>query len=81
MVVAVVWLAITVVVLAAAVLTWKLGMERYRPRPTGPTIPTDEVLVDPETGRRQRVHMNPATGARVYVDEPAPPPWGTGGQG
>jgi hypothetical protein len=38
------------------------------------------VLADPETGRRQRVHMNPATGARVYVDEPAPPPWGTGGQ-
>jgi hypothetical protein len=76
--VALVWLAVAVVVLAVAVATWKLGRERYRPRPTGPTIPTDEVLVDPESGRRQRVHMDPATGARVYVDEPDPasPPGG-----
>ncbi len=58
--------------LAAALLTWRLGRERYRPGPAGPTAPTDEVLVDPETGRRQRGHMNPATGARVYVDEPDP---------
>jgi hypothetical protein len=72
------WLVILMVVAGVALATWKLGWERYRPRPTGPTIPTDEVLVDPSTGRRQRVHMNPATGARVYVDEPEPPPWGTG---
>jgi hypothetical protein len=73
MVVVLLYLAISVVVLAVAVATWKLGRERYRPRPAGPTIPTDEVLVDPESGRRQRVHMDPATGARVYVDEPGPP--------
>jgi hypothetical protein len=78
--VALLWLAIAVVVLAAAVATWKLGWERYRPGATGPTIPTDEVLVDPESGRRQRVHMDPATGARVYVDEPGPPSQPGGGR-
>jgi hypothetical protein len=67
-----VWLAVSAVALAAATLTWRLGWERYRPRPAGPTVPTDEVLVDPESGRRQRVHMDPRTGARVYVDEPDP---------
>ena len=78
MAVAIAWLVVVVVVLAAALATWKLGWERYRPRNAGPTVPTDEVLVDPVTGRRQRVHMNPATGARVYVDEPQPPPGSTG---
>jgi len=74
MAVAIVWLVVAVVVVAVAVTTWKLGWERYRPRDAGPTVPTDEVLVDPVTGRRQRVHMNPSTGARMYVDEPDPPP-------
>jgi len=74
MAVAIVWLVVAVVVVAVAVTTWKLGWERYRPRDAGPTVPTDEVLVDPVTGRRQRVHMNPSTGARVYVDEPDSPP-------
>jgi hypothetical protein len=74
------WLPIAAVVLAAAVATWKLGWERYRPGPTGPTIPTDEVLIDPESGRRQRVHMDPATGARVYVDEPGTPSQPGGGR-
>ena len=68
------WLVVVVVAVILAVVTWRLGWERYRPRDAGPTVPTDEVLVDPETGRRQRVHMNPSTGARVYVDEPAGPP-------
>jgi hypothetical protein len=70
---AIAWVVVVVVVLAVAVTTWKLGWERYRPRDAGRTVPTDEVLVDPVTGRRQRVHMNPGTGARVYVDEPPPP--------
>jgi hypothetical protein len=73
MAVAVAWLAGSVIVLAFAVATWRLGWERYRPRAGGRTVPTDEVLVDPVSGRRQRVHMDPATGARVYVDEPGPP--------
>jgi hypothetical protein len=71
---AVAWLVIAALVLAFAVATWRLGWERYRPRASGRTVPTDEVLVDPVSGRRQRVHMDPATGARVYVDEPQPPP-------
>jgi hypothetical protein len=78
--VALLWLAIGVVVLAAAAATWKLGWERYRPGSTGPTIPTDEVLVDPESRRRQRVHMDPVTGARVYVDEPGLPSQPGGGR-
>lgn len=78
MAVAIAWLVVVAVVLVVALATWKLGWERYRPRHPGPTVPTDEVLVDPVTGRRQRVHMNPATGARVYVDEPQPPPGSPG---
>ncbi|HEX3606490.1 MAG TPA: hypothetical protein VH134_11245 [Candidatus Dormibacteraeota bacterium] len=66
------YLVVAVLVLGFGALTWKLGRERYRPSGGGPAVPTDEVLVDPETGRRQRVHMNPATGARTYVDEPGP---------
>jgi hypothetical protein len=73
MAVVVIWLAASLVIVAVGVVTWRLGWERYRPRDPGPTVPTDEVLVDPETGRRQRVHMNPTTGARVYLDEPPPP--------
>lgn len=70
----IVWLLIAGAVAVGAVFTWRLGWERYRSAPDpGPTVPTDEVLIDPETGRRQRVHMNPATGARIYVDEPGPP--------
>jgi uncharacterized membrane protein YqiK len=75
MAIAITWLVVVVVVVVVvvAIATWRLGWERYRPRDAGRVVPTDEVLVDPETGRRQRVHMNPATGARVYVDEPRPP--------
>ncbi len=74
-------MAVVVVWLVIAVARHRRGAAHLEARlgalpaasDAGPTVPTDEVLVDPETGRRQRVHMNPATGARIYVDEPGPP--------
>ena len=32
--------------------------------------PTDELFVDPTTGARMRVHLDPRTGERRYVAEP-----------
>ncbi|MEP6681212.1 MAG: hypothetical protein ABJB65_07000 [Chloroflexota bacterium] len=35
--------------------------------------PTDEVFVDPSTGRRMRVHIDPQTGERRYLPESGEP--------
>ena len=55
----------------AGVVLVVLRRERYRPprKPTEWTLPTTEVFIDPETGRRKRVYVSPASGARAYVDE------------
>jgi len=42
-------------------------------RPTAPFRPTDELFVDPTSGERLRVYLNPATGERVYYAEEARP--------
>jgi hypothetical protein len=58
-------LAIVILVVACAVLGW----DRYRPGRQGPSPrahPTNEVFIDPETGRRMRVWFDPTTGAREY---------------
>ena len=55
-------------VVAIASLLWR--RERYRPPPPPDwTLPTTEVFIDPETGRRMRVYISPTTGKRVYVEE------------
>lgn len=66
--VAIVWLVGTVLVLALAIGGAIVGWERYRPRRrAGPRIhPTDEVFIDPETGRRMRVWFDPDSGVREY---------------
>ena len=38
-------------------------------RPTPPFNPTNEVFVDPTSGHRLRVYLNPATGERRYFAE------------
>ncbi|MDP9468702.1 MAG: hypothetical protein M3P32_08210 [Chloroflexota bacterium] len=37
--------------------------------PGAPFRPTDEVFVDPTSGHRLRVYLNPATGERLYHAE------------
>ena len=63
---------IILVVLVVGIAAVVIGVDRYRPRTAASpsTLPTNEVMVDPETGRRLRVHVDPATGRRAYVDEP-----------
>ena len=61
-------IAVVVLVIVSAVVGW----ERYRPGRSGPSPrahPTDEVFIDPETGRRKRVWFDPSTGVREYRDD------------
>ncbi len=61
-------LAIVALIVVSAVVGW----ERYRPGRAGPSPrahPTDEVFIDPETGRRKRVWFDPTTGVREYRDD------------
>jgi len=41
--------------------------------PVAPFRPTDELFVDPTSGQRLRVYLNPATGERRYYAEEADP--------
>lgn len=75
MIVLVIVVALVAIAVVVAITQW----DRYRPQVrTEFTMPTTEAHVDPVTGARQRVYVNPATGERAFVDEPAsvtgPPP-------
>ena len=66
------WIILALVVMGAIVALF--GWDRYRggrKAPSGPAdaAPTDEVFIDPETGRRMRVWFDPATGRRDYRPE------------
>lgn len=64
---------IVLVLVAIAVVVAITQFDRYRPRVRHEfTMPTTEVHVDPVTGVRQRVYVNPATGERAFIDEPVP---------
>jgi hypothetical protein len=41
--------------------------------PVAPFQPTDELFVDPTSGQRLRVYLDPATGERRYYADEAPP--------
>ncbi|HET9051400.1 MAG TPA: hypothetical protein VFO60_06825 [Candidatus Dormibacteraeota bacterium] len=63
------------VLVAVGIVIALLGYDRYRPQQrSAAAYPTHEVLVDPVTNQRQRVHVDPGTGERIYVDEPVPIP-------
>jgi hypothetical protein len=64
-------LVLKVALVAIGLVLVVVRRERYRPpqQPTEWTLPTTEVFIDPETGRRKRVYVSPVNGRRVYVDE------------
>lgn len=47
------------------------GGERLMP--TAPFRPTDELFIDPTSGARLRVYLDPTTGERRYFAEEGPP--------
>jgi hypothetical protein len=70
----VLWVIIALVVVGAVVAIF--GWDRYRGSRRGGSDsdrataqPTDEVFIDPETGRRMRVWYDQATGRREYRPE------------
>lgn len=64
------WIIIAIVIVG--VIAALFGWDRYRGSRNGPSNggkPTDEVFIDPESGRRMRVWYDPATGKRDYRPE------------
>jgi hypothetical protein len=66
------WVILAVVVVGVIVALF--GWDRYRGSRKGvgqggASQPTDEVFIDPDTGRRMRVWYDPATGKRDYRAE------------
>ncbi|WCK56727.1 hypothetical protein PP175_04585 [Aneurinibacillus sp. Ricciae_BoGa-3] len=60
-------------VLLLAILSWFVWDRQYK-NSQGTEIPsgyvyTDEVNIDPVSGRRTRVYYNPRTGDRFYKEE------------
>lgn len=54
------------VVLVAAYFVYD---RRYHGKNATGLRPTGEVFIDPTTGKRMRVHENPATGEREYISD------------
>ena len=67
----VVWVILAVVIVGIVIALF--GWDRYRgsrkSAGNGASKPTDEVFIDPETGRRMRVWYDPSTGKRDYRPE------------
>jgi hypothetical protein len=69
---AVEWVILAVVIVGIVVALF--GWDRYRGgrrgiSSSGASQPTDEVFIDPDTGRRMRVWYDSATGKRDYRPE------------
>ena len=69
---AVEWVILAVVIAGTVIALF--GWDRYRGSrkgdgSDGASRPTDEVFIDPESGRRMRVWYDPRTGKRDYRPE------------
>jgi hypothetical protein len=74
-----IWTGIYFIALGAgAIIVAVLGDTRYLPRrrspESGPLQPTDERFVDPTSGQRLRVWIDPASGERAYLPDGESPP-------
>jgi hypothetical protein len=63
----VVYVAIGIAVVVAAVMSFFVRRHGESALPAGDWQRTDEVFVDPTSGRRMRVWLDPVNGARKYV--------------
>ena len=65
------WVILAVVIVGIVIALF--GWDRYRGSrkgaSNGASQPTDEMFIDPETGRRTRVWYDPSTGKREYRPE------------
>ncbi|HEX3965490.1 MAG TPA: hypothetical protein VHZ03_54095 [Trebonia sp.] len=65
-----IWVIIAIVIVIVAAL---FGLDRYRGSRKGTSAstaqPTDEVFIDPETGRKMRVWYDQRSGEREYRPE------------
>ncbi|MBY6037836.1 hypothetical protein KUV80_14280 [Fictibacillus nanhaiensis] len=67
------WQAISFIVLVVLfIISWTYFDKRYKKSetkvPTG-YIWTEEISIDPTTGKKERVYYNPDTGERFYKEE------------
>jgi heme/copper-type cytochrome/quinol oxidase subunit 2 len=67
------WQVISILIfIILAVLSWLYYDKRYKKSetkvPTG-YIWTEEISIDPATGKKERVYYNPDTGDRFYKEE------------
>ena len=64
-----VYVVVGIAVAVAIVLSFFLRRHGENSLPADGWQPTDETFVDPTTGRRMRVWLNPDDGARHYIAE------------
>ncbi len=64
-------IAVGIVVALVVLFVFSLLAGRFResPVPAGEWRPTEELFIDPGTGRRMRVWVDPQDGSRHYVPE------------
>jgi heme/copper-type cytochrome/quinol oxidase subunit 2 len=67
------WQVVSFIVLVVlAILSWVYYDKRYKKSekkvPSG-YIWTEEISIDPSTGKKERVYYNPETGDRFYKEE------------
>ena len=65
----IIYVVLGLAVVVAIVMSFFVRRHGESPLPAGDWQPTDEVFVDPTTGRRMRVYIDPADGSRHYVAE------------
>jgi hypothetical protein len=65
------WVIIAIVIVGIVIALF--GLDRYRGNRKGTSgsdaLPTDEVFIDPETGRTMRVWYDQGSGSREYRPE------------
>ncbi|MGH9466594.1 MAG: hypothetical protein ACRD1Y_04510 [Terriglobales bacterium] len=64
------WPIIAIVILVLLYLSFDRGRYHGRGSDDARQRPTQEVFLDPTTGRRMRVYEDPSTGARSYREDP-----------
>ncbi len=67
-----VYLLIGAAALVAVIASFFVRRHGEQPSASRQCQPTDEVFIDPTTGRRMRVWVDPREGSRHYVEDSGP---------